>query len=116
MVDCLRLPFSGGSDERYLAATQTSDATNKQCRFTPCCYALPSRMPHLTVSVHTMLQRACHHDATCLPTPLGSGFKLITPNVEDMLGTENPNHAAGQMKHTLSATCTLTQHRPAIAL
>ena len=54
-----------------------------------------------------MLQRACHHDATCLPTPLGSGFKLITPDVEDMLGTENTNQAAGQMKHTLSATCTL---------
>ena len=53
--------------------------TNKQCRFTPCCYALASRMPHLTVSAHTMLQRACHHDATCLPTPLGSGLKLITP-------------------------------------
>ena len=44
------------------------------------------------------------------PTPLGSGFKLITPDVEDLLSTED----AGQMKHTLSAICTpekLTQYR-----
>ena len=35
--------------------------------------------------------------------PIGSGFKLITPDVEDLLSTED----AGQMKHTLSAICTL---------
>ena len=34
---------------------------------------------------------------------LGSGIKLITPDVEDLLSTED----AGQMKHTLSAICTL---------
>ena len=35
--------------------------------------------------------------------PIGSGFKLITPDVEDLLSAED----AGQMKHTLSAICTL---------
>ena len=37
------------------------------------------------------------------PTPLGDGFKLITPDVEDLLSTEDD----GQMKRTLSAICTL---------
>ena len=35
--------------------------------------------------------------------PIGSGIKLITPDVEDLFSTED----AGQMKHTLSAICTL---------
>ena len=35
--------------------------------------------------------------------PIGDGFKLITPDVEDLLSTEDD----GQMKHTLSAICTL---------
>ena len=35
--------------------------------------------------------------------PIGSGIKLITPDVEDLLSTED----AGEMKHTLSAICTL---------
>ena len=42
--------------------------------------------------------------------PIGSGFKLITPDVEDLLSAED----AGQMKHTLSAICALevlTQYR-----
>ena len=37
------------------------------------------------------------------PTPLGSGIKLITPDVEDLFSAED----AGQMKQTLSARCTL---------
>ena len=39
--------------------------------------------------------------------PLGSGYKLIAPDVEDLLSTEDPNQVTSQMKHTLSATCTL---------
>ena len=39
--------------------------------------------------------------------PLGNGFKLITPDVEDLLSIENPTEVAGQKKHTLSAICTL---------
>ena len=39
--------------------------------------------------------------------PLGNGFKLITPDVEDLLSIENPTEVAGQNKHTLSAICTL---------
>ena len=42
------------------------------------------------------------------PIPLGSGFKLITSDVEDLLSTEDPTGQAGQMKHTLSAICTLS--------
>jgi len=48
------------------------------------------------------------------PNPLGSGFKLIIRGVEDLLSKEDPTHVAGQMKHTLSAMCTLNnlpQHR-----
>ena len=41
------------------------------------------------------------------PTALGSGFKVVTPDVEDLLGTDSPNQVVGEMKHTLSATCTL---------
>ena len=40
-------------------------------------------------------------------TTLGSGYKLITPDVEDLLSTEDPNQVTNQMKYTLSATCTL---------
>ena len=40
--------------------------------------------------------------------PLGSGFKLVTPDVEDLLSTEDATEVAGQMKHTLSAICTLS--------
>ena len=40
------------------------------------------------------------------PDQLGSGFKLTTPNVEDLLSTEDPTGLAGT-KHTLSAICTL---------
>ena len=39
--------------------------------------------------------------------PLGNGFKLITPDVEDLLSIENPTEVAGQKTHTLSAICTL---------
>ena len=39
--------------------------------------------------------------------PLGNGFKLITPDVEDLLSIENPTEVADQKKHTLSAMCTL---------
>ena len=42
------------------------------------------------------------------PIPLGSGFKLITSDVEDLLSTEDPTGQAGQMKHTLSAICSLS--------
>ena len=42
------------------------------------------------------------------PSALGSGFKLITPGVEDLLSTVDPTGLAGQMKHTLSAICTLS--------
>ena len=42
------------------------------------------------------------------PAPLsGHGFKLITPDVEDLLSIENPTEVADQKKHTLSAICTL---------
>ena len=41
-------------------------------------------------------------------TNLGDGFKLITPGVEDLLSTVDPTGLAGQMKHTLSAICTLS--------
>ena len=41
-------------------------------------------------------------------TPLGDGFKLITPGVEDLLSTLEPTGRASQMKHTLSAICTLS--------
>ena len=42
-------------------------------------------------------------------SPLGeSGFKLITPGVEDLLSTLDPTGQAGEMKHTLSAICTLS--------
>ena len=46
------------------------------------------------------------------PAPLGDGFKLITPDVEDLLSIENPTAAItsgsqGQEKYTLSAICTL---------
>ena len=40
-------------------------------------------------------------------TSLGGGYKLITPDVEDLLSTEDPNQVTNQMKYTLSATCTL---------
>ena len=39
--------------------------------------------------------------------PLGNGFKLITPDVEDLLSIENATEVAGQKKHTLSTICTL---------
>ena len=42
------------------------------------------------------------------PNPLGSGFKLFTPGIEDLLNTEDPTGNASQMKHTLSAMCMLT--------
>merc|ERR1711924_183114 len=42
------------------------------------------------------------------PSPLGNGFKLVTPGVEDLLSTEDPTGQAGQMEHTLSAICTLS--------
>ena len=38
---------------------------------------------------------------------LGDGYKLVTPDVEDLLSIENPTDVAGQEKHTLSAICTL---------
>ena len=43
---------------------------------------------------------------------LGDGYKLVTPDVEDLLSIENPTAAItscsqGQEKHTLSAICTL---------
>ena len=40
--------------------------------------------------------------------PLGSGFKLVTAGIEDLLNTEHPTADASKMKHTLSAICTLT--------
>ena len=42
------------------------------------------------------------------PNPLGSGFKLFTPGIEVLLNTEDPTGNASQMKHTLSAICTLS--------
>ena len=44
------------------------------------------------------------------PTPLGSGFKLITPGVEDLLSSFDPNVGADpdQITHTLSSICTLS--------
>jgi hypothetical protein len=42
------------------------------------------------------------------PSPLGSGFKLLTPGIEDLLSTVDPNDPAGQKKYTLSAICTLS--------
>ena len=41
------------------------------------------------------------------PSALGSGFKLTTPDVEDLLSTEDPTGPAREKKHTLSAICTL---------
>ena len=43
---------------------------------------------------------------------LGDGYKLVTPDVEDLLSIDNPTAAItscsqGQEKHTLSAICTL---------
>ena len=40
-------------------------------------------------------------------TKLGGGYKLITPDVEDLLGTDNPHQVTGETKHTLSAMCTM---------
>ena len=40
-------------------------------------------------------------------TLLGNGYKLITPDVEDVLSTEDSNGVLGHGKHTLSAICTL---------
>ena len=43
-----------------------------------------------------------------MPIALGSGFKLITPDIEDLLSTVDPTGLASQMKHTLSAICMLS--------
>ena len=41
-------------------------------------------------------------------TQLGDGFKLITPDVEDLLNFENPaGDLLNSKKHTLSAICTM---------
>ena len=42
------------------------------------------------------------------PSVLGNGFKLITPGVEDLLSTLDSDGLAGQMTHTLSSICTLS--------
>ena len=41
-------------------------------------------------------------------TNLGDGFKLITPDVEDLLGILDPTGAASETRHTLSAICKLS--------
>jgi hypothetical protein len=41
------------------------------------------------------------------PSPLGAGFKLITPGVDDLMSKEYPTGAAAEQQHTLSVICTL---------
>ena len=41
------------------------------------------------------------------PAALGTGYKLVTKDVEDLLSFDNPTDCAAQKKYTLSAICTL---------
>ena len=72
-----------------VACTSTSDGSKI---FLPCQKVLA-------------LVRSSKNSKACA---LGSGFKLITPDVEDLLSPLDPTGRADQMKHTLSAICTLS--------
>jgi len=41
------------------------------------------------------------------PSPVGTGFKLVTPDVDDLMSGKDPTGQAAHQQHTLSVICTL---------
>ena len=83
---------------------------------------LPAGLHMLETSPHYAFRVACNQvilpcqkilalvrsSKNSTPSPLGTGFKLITPGIEDLLSTEDPSGQAQHKKHTLSAICTMS--------